>query len=79
MFDFNAVLIGQYRLLDTPIHRLDPRIKIIWTVAMMALVAFTLDPVLYGILTVYLASLTLMARISPSRLMTVIKTFTGEK
>jgi len=75
MFDFNSVLIGQYRPLDTPIHRLDPRIKIIWTVVVMALVAFTLHPVLYAALTVYFALLTLLARISPTRLMTVIKTF----
>jgi len=75
MFDFNSVLTGQYRPLDTPIHRLDPRVKILWTVAMMALMAFTLDPVFYGALTVYLALLTLLARISPARLMTIIKTF----
>lgn len=75
MFDFNTVIIGQYRPLDTPIHRLDPRIKIIWAVAIMALVAFTLDPLVYGILTVYLATLTIIARVPFSRLMFVVKTF----
>jgi energy-coupling factor transport system permease protein len=73
MFDFNSLLFGQYRPSNTLIHRLDPRTKILWTVAVVSIVAFSLDMPLYAGLTVYLVILISLARISASRLLPVFK------
>jgi len=73
LFNLNSVLIGQYRHGDTVIHKVDPRFKIIWTIIIMAVIAFTLDLVVFAGLTVYLIVLFALAKISPRRILPVLK------
>jgi energy-coupling factor transport system permease protein len=75
MFSFNRLLFGQHKSLDTPVHRIDPRAKILWTLAMMALLAFSLDPVIYGGLTVYLLILLILSRLPIRSLLPALKSF----
>jgi energy-coupling factor transport system permease protein len=75
MFTLNRLLFGQYKSLDTPIHRLDPRVKLIWTFAVMALLAFTLDAVVYAGITVYLVALAVMSRLPKENTLPAVKSF----
>lgn len=75
MFSFNRLLFGQHKSLDTPVHRIDPRAKIIWMLAMMALLAFSLDPIIYAGLTLYLLILLIISRLPMSNLLPALKSF----
>jgi energy-coupling factor transport system permease protein len=75
MFTFNRLLFGRYKSLDTPIHRLDPRVKLIWTFAVMALLAFTLDALVYVGITVYLLTLAVMSRLPRENALPAAKSF----
>ena len=75
MFTLNRLLFGQYKSLDTPIHRLDPRVKLLWTFAVMALLAFTLDAVVYAGITLYLLILAIVARLPKENALPALKSF----
>lgn len=75
MFTLNRLLFGQYKSLDTPIHRLDPRVKLIWTFAVMAVLAFTLDVFVYAGITVYLVALAIMSRLPKENTLPAVKSF----
>jgi energy-coupling factor transport system permease protein len=67
MFSLDGFLSGQFRDTASPIQRLDPRVKLAWAVGMMLVVAFTLDPLTYATLTVYLITIIFLCRIPFSR------------
>ncbi len=56
-------LIGRYSQRDSIIHRLDPRIKIIWLAAWVVVIAFLLDAVSYILLASYVLVLIVAARL----------------
>jgi len=49
--------------IESVIARIDSRVKFLWTVAVMGLLAFILDPVVYAGITLYLVILLAVARI----------------
>lgn len=75
MFTLNRLLLGQYKPADTPIHRLDPRVKLIWALVMMAILALTLDAVVYIGMTVYLIILIVVSRLPKESLLPAVKSF----
>jgi energy-coupling factor transport system permease protein len=75
VFTLNRFLFGQYKPSETLIHRLDPRVKLVWTVSVMAILAFTLDPSVYAGMTVYLLALVVIARLPKESILPAAKSF----
>ncbi len=66
---------GHFQHRDSFIFEVDPRVKLIWTLALMAVTAFMLSTYLYAGLTVYLLALFAVSRLPWSRLMPALRIF----
>ena len=49
------ITFGQYYASESPVHRLDPRVKILWTVLFIVLVFIADDPLSFLVLTLFMA------------------------
>lgn len=58
------ITIGQFFPGDTLVHRLDPRVKIVLTVLLVAALFMAQGPASYGLYIVFLAAVILVSRIS---------------
>ncbi len=67
------ITLGQFFPGDSPIHKLDPRTKILLTVAFIVSVFFANNPVTFGILIIAVTVLMLVSRISPKMVLKGIK------
>lgn len=61
---FKDILIGQYVVGTSPLHRLDPKIKILLTLAYVIVLFMITKPVSYALLSIFTAAAILMSRIS---------------
>jgi len=75
VFTLNSLLFGHYSSLRTPVHRLDPRVKLIWAIAVMAVLALTLDALVYVGITVYLIALIIISRLPRATILPAMKSF----
>ena len=58
-----TITIGQYFPLNSPIHRLDPRVKIVLALALIMLVFFCNSALTYGLFTAFLLGVAWISRI----------------
>ncbi|MCL2061291.1 MAG: energy-coupling factor transporter transmembrane protein EcfT [Firmicutes bacterium] len=68
------ISFGQYYAAESVVHRLDPRLKLILTIAYMVLVFFIQTFFGFGILFVFVLAVTFSARIPPLRLLRSLRT-----
>ncbi len=66
---------NEFKHRDSFIFKIDPRVKLIWTLSMMALTAFVFSAYLYAGLTIYLFALFTISRLSWSRLLPACRIF----
>ncbi len=59
----NDITIGQFVDTDSPIHKLDPRCKIIFLFAYLILLFCVSSPLCYGVLMIFTAAVILISRI----------------
>ena len=59
------ITIGQFFPGDSAVHRLDPRVKIVLTVAFIVLLFLAEGPVSYAIILAFLGLIIAISRISP--------------
>lgn len=67
------VLFGSYRKADTPLHRLDARIKIVCLLAFTIAIFATRHAVILALLALLILVLARIAKISPAQLQSAIK------
>jgi energy-coupling factor transport system permease protein len=70
---FRGFALGQYVPLDSSIHRLDPRTKILATVFLLAVLFVVREFAGLAVLTAFLAAVALLARIAPGYLLRGIR------
>jgi len=74
MWSKKLLLVGRYVDRDTPIHRLDPRTKIIWLAVYVSLIALMLEAIAYVSLALYAIVLISVARLNARELRTIVVT-----
>ena len=67
------ITIGQFFPGDSAVHRLDPRVKIVLTVAFIVLLFLANGPVSYAIILAFLAIIIGISRISPKMVVRGLK------
>ncbi|MBR6789033.1 MAG: energy-coupling factor transporter transmembrane protein EcfT [Clostridia bacterium] len=67
------VAIGQLYPVDSPIHRLDPRVKFVVTIAYIVMLFFAQSFILFGIITVGLIAVIFLSRIPLSKVLRSIR------
>ena len=67
------ITIGQFFPGNSAVHRLDPRVKIVLTVALIVLLFLAQGPVSYGLIILFLALVIGISRISPKMVVRGLK------
>ena len=67
------ITIGQYYSADSPLHKMDARTKILWTVFYMAILFSINSPLMYGIVIVYTLFIIKLSKIPISFMLRGIK------
>lgn len=67
------ITIGQFFPGNSAVHRLDPRVKIVLTVALIVLLFLAQGPVSYGLIILFLALVIVISRISPKMVVRGLK------
>lgn len=67
------ITLGQYFPIDSPVHRLDPRVKLALTLFYIVTLFLAKGPVGYGLIVVFLLSSLAFSRIRPVLLLKAIK------
>lgn len=57
------ITLGQYFPIDSPVHRIDPRFKIIFTIVYIILVFFADSPLTYGLIALFSFGVIYLSRI----------------
>lgn len=65
----NDLTVGRYYALDSPVHRLDPRVKLVGALALLVAALLTQRPLAYLFLSVVLGLLLAAARLRPGFLL----------
>ncbi len=69
----NNITLGQYYPVDSPVHRLDPRMKIVLTIFMIVIVFITQNLVGYALLLAFVAVLSRLSHVPFSTMMKGLK------
>lgn len=69
----NNMMFGKYIPIDSPIHRLDPRLKIGGLLLLLIAVFFDAGFIGYGILAIFVIIMTLMSKMKISQILKAIK------
>lgn len=64
------ITLGQYFPIDSPVHRIDPRFKIIFTLVYIILIFFANSPLTYGLVAVFSLGIIYLSKI---KLIVVLK------
>ena len=74
---FRGLALGQYLPVDSAVHRLDPRTKILATLLVLIVVFAVHDFAALAFLTAVLAAIVLAARVGPADLLRGIRPLLG--
>ncbi len=64
------ITLGQYFPIDSPIHKIDPRFKIIFTLIYIILIFFANSPITYGVVALFCFSVIYLSKV---KILTVLK------
>ena len=70
----NNIVFGQYYPSGSPVHRLDPRVKLLIVIAYIVTVFFVADYVMYGALFLFVIGVALVAKVPIRVLLRTVRT-----